>query len=302
MNRIKKHIALPCCLILLCISVFILYKKLEEPQKISIVYIPKIQDSSNDFWTNLLSGAHMAAEEYNIDLKVLAPENETDYEGQNQLIKIAVKEKPDAIVLSPISYTESNELLKQIKEEYKIPIVLIDSFALKHLDKDSKIAIVSHVPNSSTAMERENGFREALGKKEELIVEKTYSYSDFQTAYNATKDLIERHPDLTLIAGLNEYSAVGAGKAIKDSGLSEQICVVGFDNSIPAIQLLEEGIFSGIVIQKPFNMGYLGIENTYKILKNQTTDSYIDSGTELITKEDMYTEEGQRTLFSFLNN
>ena len=46
--------------------------------------------------------------------------------------------------------------------------------------------------------------------------------------------------------------------ASKKLGMEDQVKVVGFDNSVEQIQLLEAGVFQGIVIQKPFNIGYLG--------------------------------------------
>ena len=67
--------------------------------------------------------------------------------------------------------------------------------------------------------------------------------------------MISEHPEVNAIAGLNEYSAVGAARAVKDLGMEDQIVMVGFDSSNEEIQLLEAGIFEGIVIQKPFNMG-----------------------------------------------
>lgn len=323
MNKVIKSLLFVCILgLCLCFLYFSYFQK--QPPKLSVIYIPKTQDSTNDFWTTLISGTNMAADEYNIDLTILSPSDETDYEQQNKLMKEAAEQHPDALAVSPISYTESTQLLKKIKQTYHIPIILIDTvvsesiedsliasdnyaagktmgeFALNYVKEDSKIGIVSHVPNTSTAIEREKGFRAGLGDKEGNVVETVYSYSDFQTAYDVTVDLLKRYPDLSVIAGLNEYSAVGAGNAIKDLGLSGQVRVIGFDNSIAAIRLLEEDIFSGIIIQKSFNMGYLGIKTAYQILNGETVEMSIDSGTELITREDIYTKEGQQALFSFL--
>ena len=59
-------------------------------------------------------------------------------------------------------------------------------------------------------------------------------------------ELIHKYPDLDLIVGTNEYSAVGAANAIKDMRLTGKIKMVGFDNSIEEVQLLEEGVFVGI--------------------------------------------------------
>ena len=68
---------------------------------------------------------------------------------------------------------------------------------------------------------------------------------------------------------------------------------------IEEIQLLEEGIFDAIVIQKPFNMGYLGIETAVRAARGRDVETYVDSGSELITKENMYSEENQKLLFPF---
>lgn len=325
MNKLIKTLITICILGLLACILYPLYFQDRQPE-LSVIYIPKTQDATNDFWTTLISGTEMAAEEYNVNLTILSPQEETDYEQQNKLIKEAARRKPDALVISPISYTESTALLQEIKKKYHIPIILIDTvvseplqdtliasdnyaagktmgeFALSYVQKHSQIGIVAHVPNTSTAIDREKGFRDGLGDKEANVVETVFSYSDFQTAYDVTKDLLTRYPNLSLIAGLNEYSAVGAGNAIKDLGLSGQVRVIGFDNSIAAVRLLEEDIFSGIIIQKPFNMGYLGIETTYQLLMGKEVQPSIDSGTELITREDVYTKEGQQALFSFLRD
>ena len=62
-------------------------------------------------------------------------------------------------------------------------------------------------------------------------------------------------------------------------------------------QLLEEGVYEALAIQKPFNMGYLGVETAVKLLEGEQVETYINSGSELITKENMYTEENQKLLF-----
>ena len=36
--------------------------------------------------------------------------------------------------------------------------------------------------------------------------------------------------------------------------------MAGIDSSVEQIQLLEEGVYEALAIQKPFNMGYLGVE------------------------------------------
>lgn len=265
----------------------------------------------------------MASKEYNVNLTVVAPSDEANYKEQNELISEAIKKKPDAILLSPSSYTETKDMAEKIKEN-GIKLILIDctidsdladsivstgnydagekmGIYMKNLiNKETKIAIVSHVKESSTAIDRENGLRDTLGDDEDKIVDVVFCESKYDKAYNLTKQLTEEHPDINIIAALNEYSSIGAAKAIKELGLSKQIVIIGFDNSIEEVKLLEEGVINAIVIQKPFNMGYFGIEQAVNIVKGQNYIKYLDCGSELIIKEDMYTEENQKMLFPFL--
>ena len=129
------------------------------------------------------------------------------------------------------------------------------------------------------------------------MAEIVFCDSDTDKAYELTCGLLEKYPDMDMIVGLNEYSAVGAARAVKEQGLADSIHMAGIDSSVEQIQLLEEGVYEALAIQKPFNMGYLGVETAEKLLQGESVEEYIDSGSELITKENMYTEENQKLLF-----
>ena len=173
------------------------------------------------------------------------------------------------------------------------------SFMKQFVKEDSCIVIVGHVKDSSTAMERELGVRKGLAEHEDKIADVVFCNSDYDKAYDLMMELLGKYPKIDLVAGLNEYSAVGAARAIKDMQLQDQIRVVGIDSSLEEIQMLEEGIFEGIVIQNPFKMGYLGVEEAVKIWNKEKSSGKVDSGCELITKDSVYTEENQKLLFPF---
>ena len=159
------------------------------------------------------------------------------------------------------------------------------------------IGVVGHVQGSSTATERELGLRNGLEEYEDKIVDVVFCDSNYNKAYKITKEMLEKHPEINVLAGLNEYSSVGAARAVIDLGLEGKIFMVGFDSSIKEVDFLESGIFQAIVVQKPLNMGYLAIENTIKLLENEMLPQYIDSGSAIITKETMYMPENQKLLF-----
>ena len=296
-------------------------RKLEE-RRISLVYIPKVEDSTNDFWKALILGTKMAAKEYNADIEIKAPAEENDIERQNELLKEAIAEEPDAILFSPSSFTESNDLLKEAKEK-GIRISFIDSyteeevqdltvatdnleageqlgrFAATLLGPDDQIAIVAHVKGVSTAVEREEGFRKGLGDLAKNIVEVVYCDSQYEKSRQLTLELMEKYPDLKMVAGMNEYSSVGAARAVKAAGAKNRIQVVGVDSSQEAVQLMENGVFKGLVVQKAFKMGYIGVKETALMLRGKSYDKDVNSGCELVTPDNMYSSEIEKLLFPF---
>lgn len=297
------------------------YKK-NNNKKWSMIYIPKTEDGTNDFWTSLISGTRMAAQECNVSLEILAPEREQDVERQRELLEKAIEKNPDAILISPSSFDALDGLLEKAKKN-KISITFIDSYTENNIqdltvatdnleagkllgeyarnlvNEDSKIAIVSHVKGVSTAVEREEGFMEGLGDYSKNVVEVVYCDSLFDKATELTTELMEKYPDLEMIAGMNEYSSVGAARAVQKYDMEDKIQVVGIDSSQEAVQLMEKGVFKGIVVQKAFKMGYLGVKETVHMLQDKTYDKNVNSGCQLVTPENMYSSEIEKLIFPF---
>ena len=303
---IKKKKWLSICLVICLIggiggAAWYRQKKIEE-RRMSLVYIPKVEDSTNDFWKALILGTKMAAKEYNADIEIKAPAEENDIERQNELLKEAISEEPDAILFSPSSFTESNDLLKEAKEK-GIRISFIDSyteekvqdltvatdnleageklgkFAATLLGPDDQIAIVSHVKGVSTAV--------------------VYCDSQYEKSRKLTQELMEKYPNLKMVAGMNEYSSVGAARAVKAAGAKDRIQVVGVDSSQEAVQLMENGVFKGLVVQKAFKMGYIGVKETILMLRGKSYEKDVNSGCELVTPDNMYDSEIEKLLFPF---
>ena len=241
MKKRKQWILLFCIALTVCLAsgAMLYVRQKNNNKKWSLIYIPKTEDGTNDFWTSLISGTRMAAQECGASLTILAPEREQDVERQNEFLAEAIEENPDAILFSPSSFDASDELLQEAKEK-GIKITFIDSYTESNIQdmtvatdnkkgrkllgeyartllNEFRIAIVSHVKGVSTAVEREQGFREGLGDYNKNVVEVVYCNSLFDKASQLTEALIEKYPDLEMVAGMNEYSAVGAARAVQSA-------------------------------------------------------------------------------------
>lgn len=306
------------------VIMWIVTMNMDKKEPYRMVYVPKTIDEANGFWTSLIEGVKMGADEYGADVQVevKAGESEEDYKGQNKCIEAAIAEGPDAILVSPCSYTKSVEILEKVVDA-GIPLVLIDSeiekdigqiivatdnhaagvelgkYASTLIDGDTQIGIVGHVKGASTAIDREQGVRDGLGEYESCIQEVVFCDSSYERAYRLTEKMIRDYPDIGMIVGLNEYSALGVARAVEDMGLKDQVQVVGFDSSVEQIQLMERGVFQGVIIQKPFNMGYLGVKQAVKLVEGKDVKKNLKSGSKLITMDNLYEEENQRLLYPF---
>jgi ribose transport system substrate-binding protein len=79
--------------------------------------------------------------------------------------------------------------------------------------------------------------------------------------------------------------ALGALKAVE--GAKKNVVIVGFDGQKDALASIENGGLSATIAQHPIDEGFLGVEAAVKAIKGESVDKRIDTGTEVITKENV---------------
>jgi ribose transport system substrate-binding protein len=295
-----------------------------DPKVRTIIYVPKTIDSSIEFWEVMKQGVATAAKEFGADVHTVGTDTELDVDQQIQLLEQAIEEKPDAIILAATDYYRLVPIAEQIKAA-GITLITVDSGLnggvsesfiatdnyeagskaaqklIENIHSDDQVAIVNFVQGSATAIQREEGVRDALSQHGVHHVHDTlYSNGSSQKAYQLTVELLKNQPQLKGMIGLNEPSTLGAGLAIMDLGLKDKVKLVGFDNSSSEVQLLENEIMLGTVIQKPFTMGYLAVKTALEVVSGHKVDPVMDTGSEFITKENMYTSENEKLMFPFI--
>lgn len=290
----------------------------------TIIYVPKTIDTSIEFWEVMKQGVATAAKEFGAVVHTVGTDTELDVDKQIQLLEQAIEEKPDAIILAATDYYRLVPVAEQIKDA-GITLITVDSGLnggvsesfiatdnyeagrkaaqklIENIQSDDQVAIMNFVQGSATAIEREKGVRDALSQNGVNIVQDTlYSNGSSKKAYQLTVDLLKNQPQLKGIIGLNEPSTLGAGLAIMDMGLKSKVKLVGFDNSSSEVQLLENETMLGTVIQKPFTMGYLAVKTALEVVSGHKVAPVMDTGSEFITKENMYTSENEKLMFPFI--
>jgi ribose transport system substrate-binding protein len=284
-----------------------------------IAVIPK--GVSHFFWQTIHAGADAAGKELGVEIMWKGPAQETDYTGQINIVEDAINRRVDGIVLAP-SHGDALVPIVERAQKEGIPVTIFDSGIstenyssyvatdnhkggvvaadrlAEKLGGKGKVAILGVKAGSVSTDQREQGFKETIEKKYPgiQIVAFQYGEADRTKSLDRATDILTTHADLNGIFASNESSSVGAVQAIKQKGLSGKVILVGFDSSPNLVDDLKAGALDSLVLQDPFKMGYEGVKAMVAKLNGQTPPRYLDTGVQLLTKENLATPDMQRLI------
>ena len=102
------------------------------------------------------------------------------------------------------------------------------------------------------------------------VVEIAQGEGDVEKSKELAIELIEKYPNLKLIYATNQSGNVGVCQAVEELSGQDTIQVVGFDSYDGAMAKLSSGVLDGVIVQNPYNMGYLGVRYAVKCIQDQS--------------------------------
>lgn len=290
-------------------------------KKLTIAVIPK--GTTHEFWKSIHAGSNKAAAELaaqGTEIEVIwkGPLREDDREQQIQVVEGFAAQGVSGIVLAPL---DNRALVRPVADARRagVPTVIIDSglesdeivsFVATDnrkggslaadrmgqlLNGKGKVLVLRYAEGSASTTEREQGFLDQIKQKFpeiELVSTDQYAGATRDTAKRASENLLNRFGDQ--VQGIftpNESSTAGMLLALQDIGKAGKVSFVGFDVSQTFIDAMNAGQLHGIVVQNPFNMGYLGVRTIVDNLLGRSVEKKIDTGVMLVTKENMESPE-----------
>lgn len=289
------------------------------------MYIPVVSKGyQHEFWQTVKLGSDTAAKELGVKTSFVGPAAETQISEQIQLMEDMMARQPDAILLAAL---DSNALVVPVEEAKSrgIEIATFDSGinseipksfiatnnvkagadAAKTLGKmlggEGKVGIIAHVAGTQNAMERSNGFIDAMAKHYPNIkvLEVQYSDGDPQKAMDKTIDMVRANPDISAVYATNEGSTLGVANAIDSLGIAGKVKVMGFDSTEGIIAFLKAGTIQGFVVQDAYQIGYQGLKTLYNVLEGKKVTSVIDIPVKVVTAENIDNPDMQTLLYPF---
>ncbi|SHJ65469.1 ribose transport system substrate-binding protein [Dethiosulfatibacter aminovorans DSM 17477] len=290
-----------------------------------IYFVSKTSSENSTFWHSVERGVKVAADELGVDLVFAGPERELDFDDQIRFVREGIEARPMAIILAASDYNVLADVSREvydsgitfltvdsdvnIEEEHSFVATdnveaarILGEELAEFMEGEGTVGIISHLEGATSATDREEGFKQGISqyKNMKIVDEIPYSGNDTAIAYEKTKAFLEDYPEVTGLFGTNEATLIGIAKAIEDLGLNDRIMVVGFDISEEAASYLEKDIIKAIIVQRPFNMGYLSVKEAYRQAKGGKGSGFIDVDVVLVDKDNMFQEENQKFIIPFL--
>ena len=152
--------------------------------------------------------------------------------------------------------------------------------------KSGTVGLLTGTPGNATHQARADGFTAALKGSSVTIAASLRTDCDAVKGRSATEDLLTSHPDVKGIFAICDDPMQGAVKAVQAKHL-KNLLLVGFDASPAGLANVKSGAEAAEVAQFPAKIGQLGVVDGIRAARGQAIPKYIDSGEQLVTKDNV---------------
>jgi ribose transport system substrate-binding protein len=279
-----------------------------------IAMIPK--GTTHEFWKSVHAGGVKAARELDIELVWKGPLKEDDLKSQVDLVDSFVAQRVDGILLAPLN-DKALVLPVNRASAAKIPVVIFDSalsggnivsfvatdnraagrlggeLLVKVLGGKGKVVVLRYQEGSASTHEREEGCLDALRASSDIqiVSDNQYGGATTESAFSASESLLlaKKAADggVTGVFAPNESTTFGMLLALEKAKLGGKVHFVGFDASDKLIQAVRAGTIDGLVLQDPFQMGYLSVRAVVDRIRGKEVASRTDTGAKLVYRENL---------------
>jgi simple sugar transport system substrate-binding protein len=241
-----------------------------------IAFVPKVIGQA--WWDYVRDGGVMEwAEENGIEVKYQGP-TEVDAAAQVQIMTDLVAQDIDILLFSPNDPDACENITKEAREK-GIIVIATEASGMTNVDYDVEAfdekglggfmmdELAAQVGEEgeyitmvgSMTMESHNNWADAgVARQEEAYPNMTLvddkrvsSESDAEIAYQKTKELLKKYPNLKGILGTSSFDAPGAARAIEELGLAGKVHAISVALPSEARDYLKDGVLQSVALWDP---------------------------------------------------
>ena len=270
--------------------------------KLSVV----LKTTSSEYWSYVIAGIEQAEKDLgNVEVDVRGANSDTDFDGQLNMVETIVNaDMCEAIAIAPLQADQIANALTGVK----IPVLAIDTnfeqaetfigtahedaayqggkYVAEQIGKGGKVVVLANIQGESTSEARVAGYKKALEEGGCEIISTQYTDGVGDKAVTVTDGVLQSFPDIDAIVCCADDVALGASRAIRQTGRDgDGIIVCGFDGISSGVQAVVDGEISCTVAQDPYNMGYQCVKSMLDVVEGEKLDDFIDTGCNVITPD-----------------
>ena len=235
---------------------------------------------TSPFYASCIEGATPVAEALGYELVIMAPESEDDYATQTSMMEDFITQGVKGIAVCGINLDALIPAIKKANEA-GVPVVMfntitelegVDVYAYSGYNQynggakiadwvneqtggEAVVAIIEGLPSDYTT-QRMGGFVDRCAEAYPGITVVATQPGDWvrEKGMNAAMDMIQAHPEITVIYGLSDEMALGAVQACKQLNREDIICV-GLDGNPNAFESVKAGELTATLDCGPVAIG-----------------------------------------------
>lgn len=250
-----------------------------------------------------------------VDAIVIAPNSQTDL---NSIMQQADREGIPIIVID--ADTTYSKKKTYIGTNNTSAGSVAGRQAMELLEGRGNIVAVGPSETSITSQERITGFENEIKKmiaQQEAdaaeqrsvvaanvkynaeIVEKLYCGNSRETAKEQVLAILKERNDIAMFYGTNEASTLGICDAVEEAGKVGTVKVVGFNANDDEIKYIIKNVCDALIVQSPYNMGYLGVRYASKVINDELISTNVDTGVVIVTPANLNTKNVKLLLYPY---
>ena len=156
-----------------------------------------------------------------------------------------------------------------------------------------KAILIEGVPGTTPQINRKKGLEQALkGSNIEIIYNQTSNWEKEQ-ALKIVEDLIQKKMEFNVVICQDDNSATGAGQALKEAGMKEEVKVIGLGGSKDGLQAVKDGVIDGTTYMSAVEEGHLAIGTSVKYLNGEKVEPVTEIRQVEVNKDNVDTFKGE---------
>ncbi len=260
-----------------------------------------LTNGDDPFWDACRTGMDKAAEEFEIETVGLSHNMDkgSEFKVEKQVAKLeqyATQSDIAGVAISPVdaSNRATAKALKALRDK-GVKVICVDSDMDHEKYRDSRFAYLGTnnqvggeelgkaargilpdggkyatfvgVKTVANAIERIGGFGIGAGDQFESL-DSMADEGDENVAQENVKAVLDKHSQVDALVGIWAYNAHAIVRVVEERDIRDKTKIVVFDAASLALTDLSEGKIDAMVVQNPYQMGYLSV----KLLKAMVED------------------------------